>query len=92
VLLQNLDLVEKVGNVNDAARANEVDAAFSKDTGGYDWVSKSPVASPSGSLTQDMDIEGGLLSVHRLLDTVKALACALLLIERERLDVCPALC
>jgi hypothetical protein len=36
VLLQNLDLVEKVGDVNDAAGANEVDAAFSEDTGGYD--------------------------------------------------------
>ena len=36
VLLQDLDLVEKVGDVNDAAGANEVDAAFSKDTGGYD--------------------------------------------------------
>jgi hypothetical protein len=36
VLLQNLDLVEKVGNVNDTARANEVDAAFSENTGGYD--------------------------------------------------------
>lgn len=36
VLLQNLDLVEKVGDVNDAAGADEVDAVVGKDTGGYD--------------------------------------------------------
>jgi hypothetical protein len=74
VLLQNLNLVEKVGDVNDAAGANEVDAAFGKDTRGYDRVSGSPVASSSASLTQNVDIEGGFLPVHRLLDTVKVLA------------------
>jgi len=36
MLLQNLDLVEKVGDVNDAAGADEVDAVVGKDTGGYD--------------------------------------------------------
>jgi hypothetical protein len=50
------------------------------------------VASSSASLTQNVDVKSGFFPVHRLLDTVKTSACALVLIEQERLDVWPALC
>jgi len=39
VLLEDVDFVEKVGNVNDAAGADEVDAALSEDAGGCETVS-----------------------------------------------------
>jgi hypothetical protein len=39
VLLEDVDLVEEVGNVNNAAGADEVDAALSEDTGGCEEVS-----------------------------------------------------
>ena len=39
VLLQDIDLVEEIGNVNDAAGADEVDATLGEDAGGCRIVS-----------------------------------------------------
>jgi hypothetical protein len=39
MLLEDVDFVEEVGNVDDAAGADEVDAALSEDAGGCEDVS-----------------------------------------------------